>query len=131
MISLPSFLAEVGQPLFGSPWLALGVVLIGVAALMAAIAYVGHVLAATHPSTAKAAPIPVVPAVTAPPAARAATGSELSTEQVTVLIAASVAAVLGRGARVVSVKPATSVEMLMQQWSLEGRRQIYSSHQFR
>jgi hypothetical protein len=51
---------------------------------------------------------------------------------VTAIIAAAVATSLGRKARVVAVQPATpSVEMLMQQWSLEGRRQIYTSHQIR
>jgi len=136
MITLSSScLAVVGQPMFGSPWLALGVVLIGVAALMAAIAYVGRVLAATHPEPSArppVAPTPAAPAaaVTATPAAPASTG--IPAEHITAIIAAVVAATVGRQARIVSMQPqAPSVEMLMQQWSLEGRRQIYSSHQVR
>lgn len=119
----PLLLAEVGRPLFGSPWLALGVVLIGVALLMVAIAAVGRWLAATHPEPARPAAAPMVPALpvaSGPP------------PHVTAIIAAVVATALGRKARIIAVQPAPpSVEMLMQQWSLEGRRQIYTSHQIR
>jgi hypothetical protein len=49
------------------------------------------------------------------------------------VIAAAITAAFDAPVRIAAVRPAAgpSVEMLMQQWSLEGRRQIYSSHQFR
>jgi hypothetical protein len=120
MNPVPLFLADVGQPLFGNQWLALGAILAGVAVFMAAVAAVGRWLAATHPD---APPRPV-----APPA-----DPGLPPELLAV-IAAAVAVTAGPHARitaVVPVKAAPSVETLMQLWSIEGRRQIYSSHQFR
>jgi len=54
---------------------------------------------------------------------------------VLIVIAAAIAATLGRGACVVAVRtirPAPrSIEMYGQPWSIEGRREIYSSHRFR
>jgi hypothetical protein len=131
MISLlPLALAESRAPLFGNQWIALAVILAGVVVLMTTVSWVGRWLAATHPeplrtplapATAGAAPpaVPVDPAIVPP--------------EILAVIAASIAATLGARARVAAVRPATlpNVEMLMQQWSLEGRRQIYSSHQIR
>lgn len=122
-------LAEVHQPLFGNQWLALLAVLAGTAIFMVAIALVGRWLAATHPEPTRAARS----AAGAPAAAPAAPAAGPSPE-ILAVIAASVAASLGAKARITSIRTATTspnVEMLMQQWSLEGRRQIYSSHQVR
>ncbi len=115
-------LASAPAPLFGSAWLALLAVLVCVAAFMAAVAAVGRWLAATHPD-----PAPVAKALPASAAASV-------TPEVLAVIAAAVATQLGARARIAFVRaaaPAPSVEMLMQQWSLEGRRQIYSSHKVR
>jgi hypothetical protein len=120
MLSTPFLLAEVHQPLFGNQWLALGAILVGVAALMAVVAGVGHWLAATHPD-----------APPKPAAARATLAAGPSDETLAI-IAACVAVSFGNRARITSIRTGgPSVEMLMQQWSLEGRRQIYSSHQVR
>lgn len=117
---LPLYLAEYHRPLFGNQWLALLAILGGVAVLMAAVAGVGRWLAATHPD-----------APSKPAAAPASAASEPSDETMAI-IAACVAVTFGNRVRITSVRPGgPSVEMLMQQWSLEGRRQIYSSHQVR
>jgi hypothetical protein len=116
-------LAEVGKPLFGNQWLALLAALAGVALLMFAVAATGRWLAATHPTSPPRATAPAAPAYDGP------------TPEVLVVIAAAISATFGRQARIAEVhaiKPvAPSVESLMQQWSVEGRRQIYSSHQIR
>ncbi len=117
-------LAAAHRPLFGNQWLALLVVLAGVALFMVAIAAVGRWLAATHPDIPRrvATATPAVAPEAGPP------------NEVVAVIAAAIAAHLGARARITAIRPAPggpSVEMLMQQWSLEGRRQIYSSHQVR
>jgi hypothetical protein len=114
------------EPLFGNQWLALLAVLGGVAVFMALIAIVGRWLAATHPESPKVASAPA-----ATPAALPSTGPA---PEIIAVIAASVAARLGAQARITVIRPAPvgpNVETLMAQWSLEGRRQIYSSHQIR
>ncbi len=127
--SLSLTVGAAPTPMFGNAWLALGVCLLAVAALMAGVAFIGRWLAATHPDAV------VAPAGSAPipgPATRAvpSPGSDLAA-----VIAASVSVALGQRAKIVAIKPVVpvtpSVEMLMQQWSIEGRRQIYSSHQIR
>lgn len=121
---LPLVLAVSHRPLFGSQWLALLAVLAGVAVFMVLIALVGRWLAATHPE-----PEPKLASASAE--AMEPAEAEPSNETLAI-IAAAVAAHLGRQARIASIRPGgPSVEMLMQQWSLEGRRQIYSSHQVR
>ncbi|AHF89294.1 hypothetical protein OPIT5_02485 [Opitutaceae bacterium TAV5] len=135
---------EAPAPLFGSQWLALAVILGGVAVFIALVAIFGRILAATHPDDATVKKI-------AERAAAAGTGAATSgaaaaalaapdtiggiPPEVLAVIAASITTVIGRNARIAgvqAVKPKPlSVEMLMQQWSIEGRRQIYSSHQFR
>jgi len=119
LIAFP-FAAAV-QPLFGSQWLALAVVLAGVAVFMAVVAGVGRWLAATHPDAPRRPVAPPVPTGPSP--------------EVLAVIAAAVAVTAGPRARIAAVELAKaeppSVEMLMQQWSVEGRRQIYSSHQVR
>ncbi|MCX6954995.1 MAG: hypothetical protein NTV51_22795 [Verrucomicrobia bacterium] len=129
----PPLLAEVaaaaprvGGPLFGNIWLALFAVLGGIAVFLVLVALLGRWLAATHPDD------PPRPA--RPPAPVPVVEVGVSAE-ITAVIAASVATVLGSRARITSVSlvPANtpSVESLMQQWSMEGRRQIYSSHKVR
>lgn len=123
MLTSSLLLAEVHQPLFGNQWLALGVILIGVAVLMAAVAGAGRWLAATHPD---APPRPVSSATLAPAVPAGPSDETLA------IIAACVAVSFGNRARITAIRTGgPSVETLMQQWSLEGRRQIYSSHQVR
>lgn len=115
-------LATLGQPLFGSIWLALLLVLGLVALLLAAVALAGRWLAATHPETVKSAPsLPALPPGISP--------------ETLAIIASAVNVTVGPNARVRTVEvvptPAPSVEALMLQWSLEGRRQIYTSHKVR
>lgn len=114
--------AQSGRPLFGSLPLAFAAVMAAIAVFMLMVALLGRWLAATHPDApARSVPAPV-----------AATAPAPSNDLLTAVIAASVASVLGEGAKVASVhQVAPSVEMLMQQWSMEGRRQIYSSHKVR
>jgi hypothetical protein len=133
---------QVGQPLFGNPWLALLAVLGFIALLLAAVAALGRVLAATHPAAPARTP-------STPPSAAPATAAstavdsnpqivgEVPSEIIPVLLSA-ITACLGSRARVASIQrvaspltPTPSIEALMQQWSYEGRRQIYSSHKVR
>lgn len=114
---------ESGRPLFGSVWLALLAICAGIAVFIMLVALLGRWLAATHPEPPPRpahAPVPV----------------SASPEITTAIIAASITAALGEKAQVTGVKLVASpaiptVEMLMQQWSMEGRRQIYSSHKVR
>jgi hypothetical protein len=116
------FVAVIGQPLFGSFWLAGLVIAAAIAVLLIAVAAAGRWLAATHPEAPpKPAPVPVAE-------------TEISPETLAI-IACAVNATIGPRAQVsaVSLLPAhtPSIEVLMQQWSLEGRRQIYTSHKVR
>ncbi len=116
-----SLLAVVGQPLFGSLGLAVLFVLGLIALLLAVVALVGRWLAATHPD--------VVPRGVAP-----ADPAEISPETLAI-IAAAINVTIGPRAEVKAIElvpaPTPSVEALMAQWSLEGRRQIYTSHKVR
>ena len=129
---------QAGQPLFGHLGLALAAVLVAIAVLLAFVALLGRWLAATHPSPA---PVPVVVAAIGSPVSvrRLApdVGEDVSAEAVPVILAA-VAEIFGGQARVASIRRAAaapvrmpSIEALMQEWSHEGRRQIYSSHKVR
>ncbi|HEY8993930.1 MAG TPA: hypothetical protein VIM71_04670 [Lacunisphaera sp.] len=107
------------------PWLNLVWVMVAIAALLFAVAGIGRWLAATHPD-------PVVPVR---PAAEVSSPNPDVTPEIEAAIAAAVHVVLGASAAVtsVSLQPAqpVSVENLMLTWSLEGRRQIYTSHKVR
>ena len=123
MQSLP--FAVVGQPLFGSMWLAALAVSAAIIALLVAVALAGRWLAATHPDPVR----PERPTKAAP-----APEPEISPE-ILAIIASAINVTVGPRAQIsaVSLAPAhaPSVEVLMQQWSLEGRRQIYTSHKVR
>jgi hypothetical protein len=115
-------LAVIGQPMFGSFWLAGLAVAAAIAVLLFAVAAAGRWLAATHPeATPKPESLPVAE-------------TEISPETLAI-IACAVNATIGPRAQIsaVSLLPAhaPSIEVLMQQWSLEGRRQIYTSHKVR
>lgn len=122
---LSPLLAQAGTPLFGSQWIALSVILGGIAVFIGLVAALGRWLAATHPE-----PPPAV--VSAPVEVPLASSTEL-TPAVCAVIAAAVATTCGPRARIAAVQAAyhPNVETLMAQWSLEGRRQIYSSHKIR
>lgn len=147
-MSLPSILAavstdafQIGRPLFGNQWLALLLILGLIGGLLAGVALLGHWLAATHPDPAPAKPTTAtVVSLGGPSVAIAATpvlGGDVPAELVPVIVAA-IASAFGERARVTLIRPylagtpaAPSLEALMQQWSHEGRRQIYSSHKVR
>lgn len=126
MTLLPIVFAELGRPLFGNQWLALLAVLAGIAVFLVLVALLGRWLAATHPN-----PPPAIVAV-------AERARELApSHEIYAVIAAAVTTVFGARAHVAAVQlapgpaHAPSVETLMVQWALEGRRQIYSSHKVR
>jgi len=132
-------LAQSGQPLLGNQWLALFVILGSVTAFLLAIAAIGRWLAATHPDEPAKPVQPVVatesvPSPTPTPAAPLATSTSSETPaEIFATIAAAVAVTLGARARVTAVNlvtAQTAPESTLQ-WSLEGRRQIYSSHKVR
>lgn len=114
------------EPLFGNQWLALLAILAGVAAFLFAVAAVGRWLAATHPDEPAPAPQQSTPV----------SSSEAPTAEIFAAIAAAVAVTLGSKARIAGINPiAVSAEPAVDpsrlQWSMEGRRQIYSSHKVR
>lgn len=100
----------------GFPWMNFVWVLVGITALLVSLSAFGRYLAATHPD-----PAPKL-AAAEPPASAAGIPIEVAA-----VIAAAVHTALGASARVTSVKLADSKPM----WSLEGRREIYSSHRVR
>jgi hypothetical protein len=127
-----------GRPLFGSPGLALLAVLGAVGVLLVCVALLGRWLAATHPEpTPRAVPLVAAIRASAPPIPPPDIAADVPAEIVPVLLAA-VADVLGMRGRVVSIRLVSTtriyspnIEALMQEWSHEGRRQIYSSHKVR
>ena len=126
-------LAEVGRPLFDNQWLALFVILGSITAFLLAIAAVGRWLAATHPNEPAKPVQPIAPAESTPVATTPILSSETPAE-VFAVIAAAVAVTLGAKARVTAISKASSesaAESSRLQWSMEGRRQIYSSHKVR
>lgn len=136
----PSLVCSVfaAAPMFGNQWLALLAIALGIALFMAAVAVTGKWLAATHPADAPrphASQNSQGTGGASTSAAAAAIVPETPSPQTLAIIAAVVRVTFGANARVAEVlqtRPAApSVEMLMQQWSMEGRRQIYSSHQIR
>ncbi len=106
------------------PWMNLVWVLLGISGFLCALALVGRFLAATHPD-APARPAAETPA---PPATD-------TVVEIDVVIAAAVHAAFGDAVKIKAVVPQEqvklSVDSLMLQWSLEGRREIYSSHRVR
>jgi len=137
-------LAQSGQPLLGNQWLALFVILGSVTAFLLAIAAIGRWLAATHPDEPKKVAQPTAPAenVVAAPAAAVTTASPTpapaanleAPAEIFAAIAAAVAVTLGAKARVLAINAAPTepmAETSRLQWSMEGRRQIYSSHKVR
>jgi hypothetical protein len=132
-ILLAQTAAQDNTVLFGNKFVALAVILSGVAIFIALIALFGRVLAATHPDDGKKKNA-AAPAKPAAPETIVANVPNASTDtpstHVLAVIAASVATMFGPGARITGVQTAkpASVEALMQMWSLEGRRQIYTSH---
>lgn len=106
----------------GFPWMNLVWVLLGITVFLCLLAALGRYLAATHPDTEPVAVTTPTSAATVP-------------SDVAVIIAAAVYAALGDSARVTAVVPkdhlTVNVDNLMLTWSLEGRREIYSSHRIR
>lgn len=118
------------QPLFGSQWLALLAILSGVAVFLFAVAALGRWLASTHP----AEPAPAPAADAAPSAPAQASSSDEVPANLFAIISAAVAVTFGSKARIAGIssqKDEGSSDFHRQQWSMEGRRQIYSSHKVR
>ena len=122
-------------------------VLLGTAILMAAIRLAGEWLARTHPEPTLPAPKPVIVQEAAPVAPRqpphivmtasAHADAVIDAEEMAA-IAAAVATILGHEDfviteihHVLSPEQTPSANAIMQQWSWEGRRQIYNSHSMR
>lgn len=99
----------------------------GIAGLMLAIRFLGLYLASTHPAP-QDAPDPMLQV--AHPVAHPAVPAGVD-PKIIAIIAATVSAVVQKPHRIVSMNKTPSVESLMQHWSMEGRRAIYSSHKFR
>lgn len=133
-----TFLSEIN-------WGVVGWVLVGTVVLVIVVAAIGRAVAAAFPPSAEhvsnfrkpAAPVavpaaaPVAPASRVPAAASPANAAEGVPPEIMAVIAASVAVVLrGRRFAITGVAPAKTpdIEQLMSLWSLEGRRQVYSSH---
>ncbi len=119
MTPVPWLVGEAGVQTAG--WGTMAAIFGGIAAFMLLLRFLGLYLASTHP---------------APPSAPAGFEEEPAPPpgpdpKVMAIIAATVSEVLGQPHRIVSVRKPPSVESLMQQWSMEGRRAIYSSHKFR
>lgn len=128
-------------------WGTVGWVLVGTVVALVVVAALGRGIAAAFPpkpehmsslrkpasasSAPAVAPVPArVPAIATP------AGSASVSPEIMAVIAASVAVVLrGKAHTITSVAPAPAptadVERLMSLWSLEGRRQVYSSHMTR
>lgn len=129
---------QAGRPLFGHLSLALTAVLVAIAVLLALVAFLGRWLAATHPAPA---PVPVVVASLGTPASVRRLAPDVAEDvpaEIVPVVLATVAEMFGGRARVASIRRASaapirmpSIEALMQEWSHEGRRQIYSSHKVR
>jgi len=116
----------------------LGAVVAAIVALLVFVALLGRWLAATHPEPE---PVPVVVANVGTPSAARRLAPEVADDvpaEIVPVVLATVAEMFGDRARVASIRRATapsirmpSIEALMQEWSHEGRRQIYSSHKVR
>ncbi len=124
-------------------WGTVGWVLVGTIALLVVVAAVGRAIAAAFPpnpehmSSFRKPAAPVVPAPVATPvpaapvpAARVPAAGAISPETMAVIAAAVAVALRGRRYAITNVSPAKApdIEQLMSLWSLEGRRQVYSSH---
>jgi hypothetical protein len=132
MITPLPFLAEAGLTLTFGPWLSLLTLGIAVAALVLSIISLRRPPAAAPVAgpapVAIAAPTPPAPVAAPVPAAAVAPVPTGIAPETMAIIAACVALTYGKRARIASIRPA---DLLLQQWSVEGRRQIYSSHQVR
>jgi len=108
-----------------SPLAVVVVSVIGVTGLLFLIRGIGFWLAATHPA-------PEVPADMSSAPLSIKSG-EAAYGVLAAVIAAAVHETMRSSVRIISIVPARqpSVEMLMLQWSAEGRRAIYSSHRVR
>ena len=117
---------STGPWLFGAAaagqtdWLLLSLILGGIFLFMVLLRILGLYLAATHPA------VPAREVAEEEP--EAPQGMD---PKILAIIAATVSEMIQQPHRIVGVKKAPSVERLMQQWSMEGRRAIYSSHKFR
>lgn len=120
-------------------WGTIGWVLVGTVALLVVVAAVGRAIAAAFPpnpehmSSFRKPVAPVIPAPVSAPipaAARVPAASAISPEVMAVIAAAVAVALRGRRYAIKDVAPAKTpdIEQLMSLWSLEGRRQVYSSH---
>ena len=109
------------------PWMNLVWVILGITLFIFAVAGLGQWSSVTHPASApKALP------VSAPPGAALASDLAHIAPEIAAAISAAVHVTLGASAKVteVTLQP-ESGDTYMPVWSLEGRRQIYTSHKVR
>lgn len=112
-------LADAAAPgLSAAGWQTMSLIFAGIIGLMFAVRLLGLYLAATHPEPLELAKPALLTEPTIDP-------------KILAVIAATVSQLIPEPHRLIAVKKAPSVESLMQQWSMEGRRAIYSSHKFR
>jgi len=123
-------LVETGSSFPDDQWLALLALLVAIAALVVAIIGLRRAPARVPLPVPAPSPAPSQPLVAAAAAAAVAPVAEL-THETLAIIAACVAMTYGRRARIAAVNPGAAGDLALQQWSIEGRRQIYSSHQVR
>jgi len=125
-------------------WGTVGWVLVATIGALVVVAALGRGIAAAFPpkpehmSSFRKPAATTAPALVAQPAsvrasAPAPTAGTTVSPEIMAVIAASVAVVLkGKAHTITSVAPVSAptadVERLMSLWSLEGRRQVYSSH---
>lgn len=122
-------------------WSVIGWVILGSVLFLVLVAAIGRGIAAAFPPkpehmssfkkpTSKA---PAAPARTPAPIPAMRAESDIAPEVLAVIAAAVSTALQGQkytvhGVRLTAMK-APNIEHLMTEWSLEGRRQVYSSHQ--
>jgi hypothetical protein len=125
----PLILAHVGSPVAGGTIVFADVLsFLTMAGLLLAVYQLQRVarrLAAIEKRLNVAQPQAVPPPPAAPPVVPR---EESLPAEVAAVIAAACHAALGQGARIVSIADASDLHRV---WSIEGRRQIFASHQVR
>jgi hypothetical protein len=115
----------------GVDWSVLGMVLLGVAALMFIIRGIGLAAAASHPDASGSKN---VASVGKGPTASASTVSsaDVVAPEIVAILTAAASVALGAPVRVLGVREVYHGNVLDQRaWGREGRREIYLSHRIR
>lgn len=123
-------------------WGVMGWVILGTVIFLILVAALGRAIAATFPpkpehmssfkKPSSAKPAHTVSATVAAKATVPAVPGDISPEILAVISAAVATVLQGQKYAIRDVRPvisAPNIEHLMTEWSMEGRRQVYSSHQ--